>query len=186
VGVWKHYAVVFKKLASSTVIYLYENGVYKTSTSITTAGDLYKFNNKFTIGGGTDATGNFLSSKFAHTNIDKFFVYNRALSVQEINLLKDQHQAFLLVNNFNQNNLEVALYPNPVQDLLNINVDNAIKSVEIYNIQGQKVLSSNQKQINVSDLASGMYLVRIQDIDNNIATKKIGQAYSFRKRKGSQ
>ena len=37
-----------------------------------------------------------------------------------------------------KNNLEVALYPNPVQDLLNINVDNAIKSVEIYNIQGQK------------------------------------------------
>ena len=173
VGVWKHYAVVFKKLASSTVIYLYENGVYKTSTSITTAGDLYKFNNKFTIGGGTDATGNFLSSKFAHSNIDKFFVYNRELTVQEINLLKDQHQAFLLVNNFNQNNLEVALYPNPVRDILNVEIENEIKSVEIYNIHGQKVISSNQKQINVSDLASGMYLVRIQDVDNNIATEKI-------------
>jgi hypothetical protein len=35
------------------------------------------------------------------------------------------------------------------------------------------VLSSNQKQINISDLAAGMYMVRIQDADNNIATKKI-------------
>ena len=33
--------------------------------------------------------------------------------------------------------------------------------------------SSNQKQLNVSDLAAGMYMVRIQDADNNIATKKV-------------
>ena len=48
-----------------------------------------------------------------------------------------------------------------------------VKSIEIYNIQGQKVLSLNQKQINVSNLASGIYMIRIQDVDNAIATKKI-------------
>ena len=74
---------------------------------------------------------------------------------------------------FNQNNLDVALYPNPVNDLLNIETVLELQSVEIYNIQGQKVLSSNQKQINVSNLAAGMYMVRIQDADNNIATKKV-------------
>jgi alpha-tubulin suppressor-like RCC1 family protein len=65
------------------------------------------------------------------------------------------------------------VFPNPVRDVLNIETDLDIQSVEIYNIQGQKVLSSNQKQINVSDLAAGIYMVQIQDIENNIATKKV-------------
>ena len=75
-------------------------------------------------------------------------------------------------NDFNSTTSFI-LYPNPVNDVLNIETTLEVKSIEIYNIQGQKVLSSNQKQINVSDLAAGMYMVRIQDADNNIATKKI-------------
>ena len=75
-------------------------------------------------------------------------------------------------NDFNSTTSFI-LYPNPVNDVLNIETALEVKSVEIYNIQGQKVLSSNQKQINVSDLAAGIYMVRIQDIDNNIATEKI-------------
>ena len=49
---------------------------------------------------------------------------------------------------------------------------NQVKSIEIYNIQGQKVLSSNQKQINISELSSGMYMIKIQDTDNAVSTKK--------------
>jgi hypothetical protein len=40
-------------------------------------------------------------------------------------------------------------------------------------MQGRKIQVSNQKQINVSDLASGIYMVRIQDKENGIVTKKI-------------
>jgi alpha-tubulin suppressor-like RCC1 family protein len=65
------------------------------------------------------------------------------------------------------------LFPNPVNDLLNIETALELKSVEIFNIHGQKVLTSNKKQINVSDLAAGIYLVRIEDVEKNIATKKI-------------
>lgn len=174
-GTWKHYAIVFKRLGSSTVLYLYENGILKGSTSIPTAQNLYKFNNKFTIGGGTDSAGGFMSSKFAHSYIDKFFVYNRELTVQEINLIKDQPQIALLSNqDFNSNYaLKVNLYPNPVNDILNIETDLDIQSAEIYNMQGQKVLTSNQKQCNVSGLTSGVYMVRIQDAEDKIATKKI-------------
>lgn len=73
----------------------------------------------------------------------------------------------------NNANVEFVLYPNPVNDILNIQSALDIKSVEILNINGQKVLSSKQKQINVSHLPAGMYMVRIQDVDNNTATKKI-------------
>ncbi|MQP23481.1 T9SS type A sorting domain-containing protein, partial [Flavobacterium sp. LMO8] len=103
--------------------------------------------------------------------IDDLKIYNYALNATEISSLYTNNT--LSTSDFSQNNLEVALYPNPVNDILNIETALELQSVEIYNIQGQKVLSSNQKQINVSDLAAGMYMVRIQDIDNNIATKKI-------------
>lgn len=68
---------------------------------------------------------------------------------------------------------EITIYPNPVNNVLNIETELKLQSVEIYNTQGQKVLSSNQKQINVSNLATGIYIVRIQDVDNKIATEKI-------------
>jgi hypothetical protein len=70
-------------------------------------------------------------------------------------------------------NSDISVFPNPVNDLLNIETSIGIQSVQIFNLQGQKVLSSNQKQINVSELPAGIYLVRIQDLENNIATKKI-------------
>ena len=122
-------------------------------------------------------TALYLGSLFGGTTqryfgfVDDLKIYNYTLSdAQVLNLYNTNS---LTSENFNTNNLDVKLYPNPVRDILNIEIESDIQSIEIYNIQGQKVLSSNQKQINVSDLASGMYLVRIQDIDNNIATKKI-------------
>ena len=105
-------------------------------------------------------------------HVDDLKIYDFALDQSQILQLYNTNTV-LSSQNFNQNNLEVTLYPNPVHDILNIETALEVKSIEIYNIQGQKVLSSNQKQINVSDLAAGMYMVRIQDAENNIATKKI-------------
>lgn len=103
--------------------------------------------------------------------VDDLKIYNYAITPADVASLYTNNT--LASQNFIQNNLEVSIYPNPVNDILNIETAIELQSVEIYNIQGQKVLSSNQKEINVSDLASGMYMVRIQDTDNNIATKKI-------------
>ena len=122
-------------------------------------------NNLFRIGAGFAGAGSFWGA------IDDLKIYNYALEQADITSLYTNNT--LSSSNFTQNNLEVALYPNPVRDILNIEIEKDIQSVEIYNIQGQKVISSNQKQVNVADLASGMYLVRIQDVDNNIATEKI-------------
>ena len=65
------------------------------------------------------------------------------------------------------------MYPNPATDVLNIAIENELKSVEIYNIQGQKVLSSNQKQINVPGLSNGMYMVRVEDENGSASTQKL-------------
>lgn len=52
-------------------------------------------------------------------------------------------------------------------------MDSNIKSVEIYSLQGQKVLTSKLKDVDVSNLSKGIYLVQIEDENNNISTQKL-------------
>jgi hypothetical protein len=142
--------------------------IYKDGTLLTTAvknWNTLNNNDIFKLGIGVGEELSFIGA------IDDLKIYNYVISDADVTSLYTNNT--LSSSYFSQNNLEVSLYPNPVRDILNIEIENDIQSIEIYNIQGQRVLSSNQNQINVSDLASGMYLVRIQDIDNNIATKKI-------------
>lgn len=65
------------------------------------------------------------------------------------------------------------MYPNPTNDLVTIAMDSDLKSIEVYSLHGQKVLSSTQYQINVSDLTPGVYLVKIESINGLIATEKL-------------
>ncbi len=78
----------------------------------------------------------------------------------------------ITLNAANFNKFDFKLYPNPTNNVLNIEITSQVKSIEIYNIQGQKVKSATQKQINVSDLASGIYMIKIQDTENAVSTKK--------------
>src|SRR5690554_1900151 len=66
-----------------------------------------------------------------------------------------------------------ALYPNPTQKELNIQINNGmVESVEIYNTFGQKIQSSkvanSSVTLDVSNLDTGVYLVRI--LNNSGAT----------------
>ena len=67
-----------------------------------------------------------------------------------------------------------SIYPNPSSDIIQIKTDENIDKVEIYSALGQSVLtkSGDFKNINISNLKSGIYLIRIY-VDENIATKKI-------------
>ncbi len=163
VNTWKHMVFTYEQSTNTVKIYL--NGELKTNGTFSSLNT-----SEFVV-------ALYLGSLFGGTTqryfgyVDDLKIYNYALSdAQVLNLFNTNT---LSSSDFNQNNLEVKLYPNPANNVLNIETALEIQNVEIYNIQGQKVLSSNQKQINVSDLAAGMYMVRIQDVDNNIATKKI-------------
>lgn len=70
----------------------------------------------------------------------------------------------------------VVAYPNPVKDVLNLSSDNAITSVVIYNLLGQQVIvrspNTNETSIDVSNLVSGTYLVKVY-ADNAVKTLKV-------------
>ena len=55
----------------------------------------------------------------------------------------------------------LAVYPNPVKDVLNIATDKPVHSIHIYNVYGTEVAqAADTKSINVSHLPAGVYIVR--------------------------
>ena len=65
------------------------------------------------------------------------------------------------------------LYPNPTSDILNIQTDQKISKVEIYDLSGKMLTATenNVKKIQVSNLAKGLYIIKLQT-ENGIITSK--------------
>lgn len=157
-GVWKHVVCTYTSTGTATI---YIDGVSLTSTSKPTWNTI---NSVFRLG----FTDNSNPSTFS---IDDLKIYNYALTDAQVTSLYTNNT--LSSSDFTQNNIEVAVYPNPTNNILNIDTKEEVLSVEVFALQGQKVMSSKENKINVSELPAGIYLVRIQDVNNNIATKKI-------------
>jgi Zn-dependent metalloprotease/chitodextrinase len=69
--------------------------------------------------------------------------------------------------------LSFNLYPNPVENTLNVSVNNTKATYKIYNMVGQEVKSgnANESEISVSNLGSGMYIFEMND-GQKTTTKK--------------
>ena len=69
-----------------------------------------------------------------------------------------------------------SVYPNPVKDMLNIKSASAVDNVTVYDLLGKVVLQENpgtiSPAINMSNLASGSYLVKVT-IGNSSNTVKV-------------
>lgn len=69
--------------------------------------------------------------------------------------------------------VEYSVYPNPTSDFLNIETLDSVKNIYLLNTLGQNVYEGNSKQINISNLSKGMYLLKIEFENNIIVTEKI-------------
>lgn len=71
----------------------------------------------------------------------------------------------------------VALYPNPIKDVLNISSEETIAAITIYNLVGQEVLSKsmnvNEGTLDVSNLATGTYILQGTTSEGRTFNKKI-------------
>jgi Secretion system C-terminal sorting domain len=67
----------------------------------------------------------------------------------------------------------IKLYPNPAGDILNIETDALFSEIIIRDMAGKQMLkfSENRKNINVSHLASGMYLITFKNKGNSYIRK---------------
>ena len=111
--------------------------------------------------------GTVVSNPYYHNNTDTIanLSYPYIFQVTKAALGAMQHFAVaststLAVNDVNKAK-DFAVYPNPVKDVLHLQLDSSIKdfTFEVTDLNGRKILSiKNQKDVNVSSLKSGVYI----------------------------
>lgn len=140
------------------------NAIISTNPSFvnTSAGD-FKLNsnspaidtgdNAYVVGS-TDLSGNL---RIFNTDVDMgAYEYNSTLSIPDFE--------------FNEN--QILLYPNPTTSVLNIKMKVSLKQATIYSVLGVEVLQTNSKELNTINLKAGMYLITIEDETGDITTKR--------------
>jgi uncharacterized delta-60 repeat protein len=89
-------------------------------------------------------------------------------------LIKLHTEQSLSTTSFDAANAFV-IYPNPAKDVLHLKSNNftTIKGVKIYDLQGKVVLQDTNDTINVSNLAKGLYIVKIVTEEGEVTKKFI-------------
>ena len=109
-------------------------------------------------------TGNNVHIAFRHHNVSDMF----RLNLDDVSI-----SAGVGIADAENNN--VSVYPNPANNVINVNATSNISNVEIYTIAGQKVgdftVNSNHSAISTSNLTSGLYLMKIHTENGEINKK---------------
>ena len=156
-GQWYEYVFTYNGTAMS----VYRDGVLLGSTNVTlnTTGDVFRL--------GVSNSG----IQKLQADIDYVRIYNQALNSAQVSLLYANPN--LSNPDVASNAVSFVMYPNPAFDSVSIAIETPVKSVEIYTLQGQKVVSTSLSEIVISDLSSGIYLVKVEDVHGNVATQKL-------------
>lgn len=118
----------------------------------TTAVIQLKFDGQFAADGSADPAAR------SDIYLDNIYFFSGTLSVNDFD------------SSFN-------IYPNPVQNTLNVSAATAIDQVSIFDLTGRRVLQATPKaasfSLNVADLNKGMYLVSLKVGDKEMTTKLV-------------
>ncbi|WP_300568914.1 T9SS type A sorting domain-containing protein, partial [Flavobacterium sp.] len=68
---------------------------------------------------------------------------------------------------------EFLIYPNPATSIVNIQTEETVKQIEIYTLEGKLVKESTENKMDVSNLNSGFYIIKITTDDNKIGIQKL-------------
>ena len=80
----------------------------------------------------------------------------------------------LLSTNDLENKLSIKIFPNPFHDIINVQSDEEIKRIELYNLVGQNVgVSVNKNSILTNHLSKGIYVIKVIDSQGNIFSEKV-------------
>lgn len=111
-------------------------------------------NNAYVVGVTTDLDGN---ARIVNTTVDLgAYEFDPALS----------NSSFTSFNEFK-------VYPNPTSGVLNISSDEEIQNIAIYSLLGRKVGTSTNTQMDISNLAAGVYLLKLETKDGKTGTRRI-------------
>ena len=141
-------------------------------------------NNELSLYINNDGLGNFNTKQVISTNLElikSIYAVDMdfdgdidVLTASDDKISWFKNQSILNITN-NSVNI-ISLHPNPTNDIINIkNInDLEISSINIYNILGKLILNEEKQfnQLDVSDLVTGIYLIKIET-NEGVISKKI-------------
>ncbi|MEE4178365.1 MAG: T9SS type A sorting domain-containing protein [Bacteroides sp.] len=89
--------------------------------------------------------------------VDNVFFYSDGTSVNELDAAQSQ----------------VRLYPNPVNSGQVVTLNAQVKQLEVFDLSGRMILSTNASKINTGGMNRGVYFVRIQTLNGGLQTQKL-------------
>lgn len=69
------------------------------------------------------------------------------------------------VNNINRAESNAFVFPNPATKQINIKSDEKLDKIELFDMQGKLMLSTNEKNLNIESLPQGLYFIKITGTD---------------------
>lgn len=111
-------------------------------------------------------------ANYAGQNINIAFVHTNSSDVFMMKIDNISVTAGVGINEVENN---ISIYPNPANNILNINANSNINKVEVFNMLGQNVMTvsvnDNNTSINTSNLSKGMYMLKLHT-DNGVVNQK--------------
>ena len=71
--------------------------------------------------------------------------------------------------------LGLTIYPNPVNDILDIHSESMLKNVEVYDLYGKLLQSGAGGQVDFRQFATGIYIVKVTNEKGSFSKKIIKQ-----------
>ncbi|WP_289045243.1 T9SS type A sorting domain-containing protein [uncultured Olleya sp.] len=111
------------------------------------------------------------SSYYFDQDMVTVFVGTSDLGLMEYNI----DLSTLGVPEFTDVDQKITVYPNPASNLINISIKNGgVSQVVLYSVTGSKIKTFNdQSNLDISNLASGIYILQIQDLNKKMFFKRI-------------
>ncbi len=175
-SVWTHHAVTAKAVDGKIRLFYYKNGeLWKEIPSSINATAIQTFNDMFVLGGGVSGTILASNKRIKNSDIDELYIYNRELSQSEIlaTMYRTTAPTFLATKETKKDNL-ISLIPNPARDDFSVVSKNQkVSNISVVDYLGRKILETQNKNINISKLPKGNYIVKIELQNGEVIVKKL-------------
>lgn len=154
---WNHFVVTI----DNTEMRLYTNGVLDAVGATPFSFD-YLANKYVVLGASNEPT---FDLPFTGS-MDNIKFYNRILNANEVNQLFLTDPActeLTSVSTYSDTKSELNIFPNPSTGKINIKTNDEISEIKVYDLLGNFILHSNNKtQIDISDMPSGVYILKVK------------------------
>lgn len=152
---------------------LSDNGYGISGTNMITGDPLFvdPANGDYSLQSSSPSVDTGLTSLYNNQWLPYDLIGNNRIAGSSIDMGAYEFGATAGINDLEQ--LSISIYPNPVIDILNVTIGNYVFAKAIvYNLQGQQILISQTEEINVQDLKTGMYIIKVTTETGEIATEQ--------------